>query len=88
MHIPPKPKQNMTIEKVCSSRLTHFLLVWLLLLMPLTVWAQTGWFITSNRFSSGLINDICQDGEGFIWVASSTVIALQHICISVATLPR
>ena len=60
----------MTIEKVCSSRLTHFLLVWLLLLMPLTVWAQTGWFITSNRFSSGLINDICQDGKGFIWVAT------------------
>lgn len=32
--------------------------------------AQTGWFIPSSKFSSGLINDVCQDGEGFIWVAT------------------
>ena len=32
--------------------------------------AQTGTFISSSRFSSGLINCICQDREGSIWIAT------------------
>ena len=33
-------------------------------------WAQTGYFYPSERFSSGLINDICQDSYGYIWIAT------------------
>ena len=44
---------------------------WLVLLtLAQTVMAQTGWFIPSNRFSSGVINDLCQDKYGYIWVAT------------------
>ena len=32
--------------------------------------AQTGTFISSERFSSGMINDICQDKYGYIWIAT------------------
>lgn len=38
--------------------------------MSIDIEAQTGWFIPSSKFSSGLINDVCQDGDGFIWVAT------------------
>lgn len=31
---------------------------------------QSGNFIPSERFSSGLINDICQDNYGYMWVAT------------------
>ena len=31
---------------------------------------QAGNYISSERFSSGLINDICQDNYGYIWVAT------------------
>ena len=31
---------------------------------------QAGHFISSERFSSGLINDICQDKYGYIWIAT------------------
>ena len=31
---------------------------------------QTGHFISSERFSSSLINDICQDKYGYIWIAT------------------
>ena len=31
---------------------------------------QAGQFVPSERFSSGLINDICQDKYGYIWVAT------------------
>lgn len=55
---------------VWHSRMGHGLLAWLLWWLTLTVCAQTGWFIPSSRFSSGLVNDVCQDGEGFIWVAT------------------
>ena len=42
----------------------------LLLLLPCSVMAQTGWFIPSNRFSSAAINDVCQDKYGYVWVAT------------------
>ena len=32
--------------------------------------AQTGHFFPSERFSSGLINDICQDRYGYMWIAT------------------
>ena len=32
--------------------------------------AQTGPFFPSERFSSGLINDICQDRYGYMWIAT------------------
>ena len=32
--------------------------------------AQAGRFIPSNRFSSGFINDVCQDRYGYMWVAT------------------
>ena len=35
-----------------------------------TTRAQTGWFIPSNRFSSGVINDLCHDGYGYTWIAT------------------
>ena len=34
------------------------------------VFGQAGTFIPSERFSSGIINDICQDKYGFIWIAT------------------
>ena len=33
-------------------------------------WSQTGHFIPSDRFSSSLISDICQDKYGSIWIAT------------------
>ena len=35
-----------------------------------TASAQAGLFIPSNRFSSGFINDLCQDRDGYVWVAT------------------
>lgn len=40
------------------------------LFISIPTWGQTGYFIPAERFSSGLINDICQDKYGFIWVAT------------------
>ena len=31
---------------------------------------QAGQFLPSERFSSGLINDICQDKYGYVWIAT------------------
>ena len=36
----------------------------------LTAEAQTGQFISADRFSSSLINDLCQDRQGSMWVAT------------------
>lgn len=33
-------------------------------------YAQTGYFIPSDRFSSSLISDLCQDSQGSIWIAT------------------
>jgi signal transduction histidine kinase/ligand-binding sensor domain-containing protein/DNA-binding response OmpR family regulator len=33
-------------------------------------YAQTGYFIPSDRFSSSLISDLCQDKQGSIWIAT------------------
>ena len=35
-----------------------------------TLHAQTGHFFSSDRFSSSLISDICQDHDGSIWVST------------------
>ncbi len=32
--------------------------------------SQTGQFISADRFSSSLINDLCQDREGSLWIAT------------------
>ena len=32
--------------------------------------SQSGFFIPSERFSSGMVNDVCQDKYGYIWVAT------------------
>ena len=34
------------------------------------VFSQTGVFISSERFSSALINDMCQDKYGYMWIAT------------------
>ena len=47
----------------------HFLLFYLLSVVSL-VFGQTGYFYPSERFSSGLINDVCQDQHGYIWIAT------------------
>ncbi len=36
----------------------------------LSTTAQTGQFISADRFSSSLINDLCQDRQGSIWIAT------------------
>ena len=36
----------------------------------LNLQAQTGQYISADRFSSSLINDLCQDREGSLWVAT------------------
>ena len=33
-------------------------------------YSQTGVFISSERFSSALINDMCQDKYGYMWIAT------------------
>ena len=48
--------------------LTAFLVS--LLLTTSMAWGQNAYFIPSARFSSGLINDICQDRRGIMWVAT------------------
>ncbi|MBQ5434850.1 MAG: molecular chaperone DnaJ [Bacteroidales bacterium] len=50
------------------QRTTLFILALLLSLGRLT--AQTGHFIPSEFFSSGLINTLCQDKYGSIWIAT------------------
>ena len=46
-----------------------FILLFLqVLLRP--VFAQTGLFVPSERFSSMLINDLCQDQYGYMWIAT------------------
>ena len=32
--------------------------------------AQTGYFIPSDRYSSSLISDLCQDSQGSLWIAT------------------
>jgi signal transduction histidine kinase/DNA-binding response OmpR family regulator len=48
----------------------QLLLSLLLAIITLTTYGQTGFFFPSDRFSSGLINDICQDKYGYIWIAT------------------
>lgn len=40
------------------------------MMLCLRAFGQTGQFIPSERFSSGLINDVCQDSYGYIWIAT------------------
>ena len=50
--------------------MTKRLITLLLTIVSLQVFPQTGTFLPSERFSSGFINDICQDSYGFIWIAT------------------
>ena len=34
------------------------------------VHAQTGQFYSSDRFSSSLVSDLCQDKQGYVWIAT------------------
>ena len=40
------------------------------LIVCLTAYAQMGQFFSADRFSSSLINDLCQDRQGSIWTAT------------------
>ena len=40
------------------------------ILACLKVFSQTGQFISADRFSSSLINELCQDRQGSLWVAT------------------
>lgn len=42
----------------------------LLSAVSLLGFCQAGQFFPSDRFSSGLINDVCQDKYGYIWIAT------------------
>ena len=48
----------------------QILLLFTVLLVSILGLGQAGQFVPSERFSSGLINDICQDKYGYIWVAT------------------
>ncbi len=48
----------------------YSLLILACFLACLTAEAQTGQFYTADRFSSSLINDLCQDSDGSLWVAT------------------
>ena len=53
---------------VCFWR-TYVLLVFLIS-QHIAIGGQTGHFVPSERFSSGLINDLCQDKYGYMWIAT------------------
>ena len=40
------------------------------LLLSVLSFGQAGFFFPSENFSSGLINDVCQDSYGYIWIAT------------------
>ena len=46
------------------------LLLSVLLTVVALTYGQTGQYYPSERFSSGLINDVCQDKFGYIWIAT------------------
>ena len=46
------------------------LLLSVLLTVVALAYGQTGQYYPSERFSSGLINDVCQDKFGYIWIAT------------------
>ena len=48
----------------------QLLLLFVGLLVTVFSYGQAGHFIPSERFSSGLITDICQDKYGYIWIAT------------------
>ena len=48
----------------------QMLLITAAVLVSLLGLGQAGQFMPSERFSSGLINDVCQDKYGYIWVAT------------------
>ena len=48
----------------------QLLLIVCYVLMSLPGYAETGHFIPSDRFSSSLINALCQDKQGSVWIAT------------------
>ena len=48
----------------------HLTFIIILLIVCSRLFGQSGYYIPSERFSSGLINDVCQDKYGYIWVAT------------------
>ena len=55
--------------QVKMNIIKNFLIIFLVCTQSIT-FAQTGHFIPSERFSSGLINDLCQDKYGYMWIAT------------------
>ena len=49
---------------------TFLLYVSCLMTCLMSLQAQTGQFFSADLFSSGLINDLCQDSQGSLWVAT------------------
>ena len=48
----------------------RFLLLFISVFVSSLLQGRAASFISSERFSSGLINDICQDKYGYIWIAT------------------
>lgn len=48
----------------------RYVLLGFLICQHIAISGQTGHFIPSERFSSGLINDLCQDKYGYMWIAT------------------
>ena len=48
----------------------HIIILLILILQHDYALGQTGHFVPSERFSSGLINDLCQDKYGYMWIAT------------------
>ncbi len=46
------------------------LLFWICFVACVNAWAQTGQFISADRFSNSIITDLCQDKYGNVWIAT------------------
>ena len=62
-------RRNLLVFAITTMKRTILLLLTALSL-TLTARAQIGQFISSDRFSSSLVSDICQDRQGSLWIAT------------------
>lgn len=46
------------------------LLFWICFVACVNAWAQTGQFISADRFSNSIITDLCQDKYGNVWIST------------------
>ena len=59
-----------TIRTYMKCTIRTILLLTLSVLLCGKTLAQTGHFFSSDRFSSSLISDLCQDREGSVWIST------------------